>query len=155
MKLDLDKDWWGWHLMFGDMTGELRRPLPVTGEFGLKLRKGGGSIEDFKVPPYITSGREFTDNGVAEFGLWEGDGYRAGYGPRDGDAVKSTFIYADSPNVPPEWRPAIGAALKEVAEKWPGIAIRFRPDHDAVPLAPALIDSFLSPPTGESDASSK
>jgi hypothetical protein len=111
---------------------QLRRPLPPTPTIPAARRCIGniGGVTHVDWPPYISFVRDDAD-GV--FMLCRPDGYRAchmegGWAPTDVLSEQDErWIYANSANVPEEWRAPIAAALAEVGKRHPNVRIRLRP----------------------------
>lgn len=110
---------WGWQKESDDgpfYVACFRAPLPPTAEHPAMPH----DYVDAPHPPYITAGR---DGDAVYVMLCEGNGWRAGY---SGDPFDSPWIYADSDNLPPEWREPVAAALVEIRSRWPDSPLIYR-----------------------------
>lgn len=98
---------------------EFRRPLPPTGTHPERTRAHDGRT----IPPYFAAWQ--CSGGVAVM-LCEGNGWRAtadGQGVREGE---TPWLYADSDDVPAEWKEPVARMLAEVNAKWPGLPVEYR-----------------------------
>ncbi len=116
---------WGWQPGMGGESFHM--PLLPTDRFPRLSRGCGniGGVTGVQMPPYLAAE---VDGGLVHVNLWEGDGRRVGYDRQDYDA--SAFIYADSVDMPEEWKQPIAEALEEIREHCPGVPLVFRPEPD-------------------------
>lgn len=118
----LMEDFWGWQEKPNNWLGvALHVKLPPTEQFPVMPKAPG-----LDMPPYL--GAQMLGEKL-HVDLWEGDGFRVGYGDRFGNGNKPSFIYADGENMPEEWKPIVGQAIAEVKARFPGKVIIFRPDE--------------------------
>jgi hypothetical protein len=113
---------WGFSVELGVPC--YRAPLPPTPDYPMLMRSCGNiaGIKQIPMPPYIMAQRHAE---CIEFDLFEADGYRIGY-DRDSHSNEAC-LYADSEDLPEEWRESIQAATDAVTQHWPGLPLRFRP----------------------------
>lgn len=106
----LQKNYWGWQT---DSTGKIafRVKLPPTEKFPLQGRTCGniGGVKEVLMPPYLAAEVE---GDAIHVDLYEGQGYRVGYDRETDDT--SQCVYADSENMPDEWKRPVFNALKEI-----------------------------------------
>ena len=110
------ENFWGW----GGNPPELRVALPPTELYPEETRLHG-----LVLPPYIATWQR---GDKIEIDLWEGRGCRVGLDHETEDA--SQCIYADSDNLPDEWKEPVAKAIAEIQEKYPRSRLVYRPELD-------------------------
>jgi|SRR3990167_3471428 len=131
----LAESWWGIRPAYDRPEKEFCAPLPPTAQYPLMWRKCGKLLVDglelteLEMPPYVTAALDRWGQPGLHVDLWEGDGFRVGYGDREHGGDAADFIYADSENLPEEWKEPIAKALEEIRAHWPDKEILFRPSE--------------------------
>ncbi len=101
---------------------EYRFPLPCTRQFNRQLRGG-----HWMLPPYMVLIYEY---GIMDIALYEGRGVRVGFNETTQDM--SEIIYADSPNLPAEWKDIVNNVVSMIVLYGPRCTIRTRPQGKVI-----------------------
>jgi len=105
---------WGFDIEFDSY----RAPLPVIEGFP-ELERGKIDGKVLMLPAYLLAR---VDGGSVNLMICAGTGHQA--------QISGEWVYADSANVPEEWKDPIAKAIEEVRAHWPSKAILLRDTRD-------------------------